>query len=80
MTTETADELCEFHRFLSDKVTGEGRRLSPEDALDEWRTANPAADDLAAIQESLDDMAKGDRGTPFADFDREFQKRHGFLA
>ena len=30
----------------------------------------------AAIKEALDDMANGDAGMPFDDFDREFRRRH----
>jgi len=44
------------------------RRLHPQgEELDE---------DAAAIQEALDDMAKGDDGIAFDEFDREFRKRH----
>jgi len=38
------------------------------------------AADLAAIREALDDMAKGERGIPFEEFDREFRKRHNLPA
>jgi len=80
MPIQTADELREFHRFLADKVNDASLELSPEEALDEWRRVHPVAEDLDAIQESLDDIANGDRGMPFAEFDRLFQKRHNFSA
>ena len=38
--------------------------------------AQAFADEVAAIQKALDDVANGDRGTPFGEFDREFRKRH----
>jgi hypothetical protein len=33
-------------------------------------------EEVAAIGEALDDMAKGDKGFPFDEFDRDFRKRH----
>jgi hypothetical protein len=84
MSTETIQELREFHRFLTDKLSASGIDLSPEEALDEWRRLHPQAqafnEEVAAIQEALDDMAKGDRGIPFDEFDRDFRKRHNLPA
>jgi len=72
-------ELREFHRFLTEKVGSDAVDLSPEEALDEWRRLHPPADasdeDASAIQEALDDLAAGDRGMPFDEFDREFRQR-----
>jgi hypothetical protein len=54
--------------------------MTPEEALDEWRRQNPSVEaeeeDAAAIQEALDDLANGDRGMPFEEFDRQFRERH----
>jgi hypothetical protein len=54
-------------------------QLSPEEALELWRTEHPANDEfgdsVAALREALADMAAGDEGVPFADFDREFRMR-----
>jgi len=76
MPTPLLEELRAFHRFLSEKVRASAADLSPEEALDEWRQQHPPADapdeDAAAVREALDDMAKGDRGMPFDQFDREF--------
>jgi hypothetical protein len=84
MSTEMIEELREFHRFLTDKLRSDGIDLSPEEALDEWRRLHPPTDvlkgDVAAIQEALDDLAKGDHGIPFDQFDREFRKRHNLPA
>ncbi|HKB05954.1 MAG TPA: hypothetical protein VKD90_27415 [Gemmataceae bacterium] len=74
------EELREFHRFLSEKVRANAVDLSPEEALDQWRRQHPPADapdeDVEAVREALDDLAKGDRGAPFDQFDREFRQRH----
>ena len=54
--------------------------MSQDDILDEWRIPHsaPEADeeDLAAIQEVIDDMENGDTGIPFDEFDRDFRSRH----
>ena len=84
MSTDTVEELREFHRFLTNKLSADGIDLSPEEALDEWRRLHPQTqasdEDVAALREALDDMAGGDRGIPFDEFDRDFRKRHNFLA
>jgi hypothetical protein len=80
MPTKTNDELREFHRFLTDKLTTNGTELSPEEALDQWRQLHPCSNtmenDIAAIKDALDDIAKGEQGMSFDEFDREFRARH----
>jgi hypothetical protein len=84
MSAVAVNELREFHRFLSEKVTAAATTLSPEEALDEWRRLHPSTEaieeDAAAIQEALNDMNKGDKGIPFDDFDREFRARRNIPA
>lgn len=84
MSFQMAEELREFHRYLTEKVGSQATDLSPEEALDEWRRLHPQADaldnDEAAIREALGDVARGDRGIPFDQFDREFRIRHNFPA
>jgi len=79
MNTQMVNELRNFHEFVGEKVNT-GGAISPEDILDEWRSLHPAdgalEEEVAAIQEALDDMAAGDAGRPFADSDREFRARH----
>jgi len=76
----SAVELREFHQFLGARLSDDGVTWSPEEALDEWRRLHPepdaATDDLAAVQEALNDMARGDRGMLFEEFDRDFRRRH----
>jgi hypothetical protein len=75
-----ATELREFHRFLTDKLRADGTDVSPEEALDEWRQLHPQTpgfeEDVAAIREALDDLAQGDRGIPFDQFDCDFRQRY----
>ncbi len=81
MATDLRLELREFHEFLSDKLAESHPVLSPEEALDEWRAVHPHeeafAEDVAAVQEALDDMAAGDVGVSPEEFDRQFRQRHG---
>jgi hypothetical protein len=81
MNAPYSNDLQSFHQFIAETVSRGGENLSPEQVLDQWRTLHPASqatdpDDLAAIQEAIDDMEAGDRGTPFEDFDHEFRLRH----
>jgi hypothetical protein len=80
MPAQVSDELREFHQFLSEKLNDSRIDWSPEEAVDEWRRLHPdsqaSAEELAAIQEALNDMAHGDRGIPFEEFDRDFRRRH----
>ncbi len=80
MPAKAIEELPAFHQFLGAKPYDESAQCSPEEALDEWRRQHPdaqvAADDLAAIEEALADVAQGDRGIPFGEFDHEFSDRH----
>jgi hypothetical protein len=66
MPAQVSDELREFHRFLGEQVQGGQIDWSPEEAVDEWRRLHPAsqeaAEEVAAIQEALTDVAHGDRG------------------
>lgn len=80
MSLSVTDELQDFHRFLGAKLSDREVAMSPEEALDEWRRLHApnesAKEDMAAIQEALDDLRHGDRGVSFAEFDCEFRKRH----
>ncbi len=73
-------ELREFVGFLDEKLRNSDAELSPEEALDEWRTIHSAEADseeeVAAIQETLDDLANGEIGTLYEEFDRDFRERH----
>ncbi len=80
MNPHLLPDLRDFHRFVGEKVNNGEASLSPEEVLDEWRMLHPAPEaieeDVAAIQEAIDDMENGDRGIPFEEFDRDFRARH----
>jgi hypothetical protein len=72
------NELRDFHDFLGEELSNGGADLSPEEAVDEWRRLHPgsSAEDAAAVQEALDDLAAGETAMTFEEFDLEFRKRH----
>jgi hypothetical protein len=84
MNAQSLDDLRDFHQFAGEKVNNGGAALSPEEVLDEWRMLHPApqavAEEVAAIQEAIDDMENGDTGIPFQEFDRNFRARHNLQA
>ena len=72
-------ELAQFHAFVGQQLQAGNPELSPEDALELWRDQHSSeADEDAteAIREALEDMAAGDTGVPFEEFDREFRRQH----
>jgi hypothetical protein len=80
MPAQATNELRDFHRFLGEVLSDGRSDWSPEEALDEWRGQHPNAhaseEDVVAVQEALTDLANGDRGIPFEEFDRDFRQRH----
>ena len=81
MNSRPSSELGDFYRFLGEKVSNGGAAPSPEEVLDEWRILHPdpaaSEEDLAAIQEAIDDIENGDSGISFVEFDRDFRARRG---
>lgn len=79
MNAQSLDDLRDFHRFVGEKVSNGAGSLSPEEVLDEWRILHPdpkaVEEDMAAIQQAIEDMENGDTGILFAEFDRDFRAR-----
>jgi len=80
MSIDPTAELASFREFIAEHVRN-GNALSPEEALDLWRTQNPSAEEFAdtvqALREAIADMQAGDFGMPLDEFDRDFRRRHG---
>jgi hypothetical protein len=78
--SNVASDLAQFHQFIGARLGQGDGELTPEEALELWRSEHPGPDNfedsVAAIQEALDDVAAGDCGRPFDVFDREFRGRH----
>jgi hypothetical protein len=81
MSVHVDSELARFSRFLSEKISAGKSDLSPEEALDLWRSENPADEErvetVRALVEALREMRGGDAGLSLEDFDRKFRERNG---
>ena len=79
MANDLNVELDEFRRFVSDRL-GESQSLTLEEALDLWREENLSPEEfeenVAALQEALDDVDRGVPGVPIDELDRRFRERH----
>ena len=66
MNSPVSQELRSFKDFVSEKLESGDAGLTPEEALDQWRSLHPDPEDLqqsvAAVRKALIDMANGDRG------------------
>ena len=76
----TKQDLERFHKFAVSRVSNSEDELTWRQLFELWRLDNPSdeesAEDVAAIQESLDAIAAG-RMRLFSEFDAEFRARHG---
>ncbi len=76
----SVDDLRAFHDFVARKLAeGGSQPPTPEECLDLWfvenQTPEERADDLAAIQEGLDDMDAG-RTRPVDDVLQELRQKY----
>jgi hypothetical protein len=79
MPTADNSELQSFSGYVTGLLASGKADVSPEVALLQWRLENLSPEErdeeVKAIQEALDDIAAGDRGTPaeefFAELDAE---------
>ena len=80
MDTPAAHDLSGFYQFVGEIIRRGEDTLSPEQALDEWRMLQPtlqlSQEDLSDIDQAVQALNAGDKGTPLAAFDREFRERH----
>jgi len=77
----TQEQIDQFHRFASERVSRRGGVASLEELIDLWRIENPSPDqareDLLAVKAAVRDMENGERGQPRDEFARQFRARHG---
>ena len=69
-------ELREFHRFVTEQLDRDDVELSPEEALDAWRSEHPNPTELAAsaavVRQALVEADRGE-GRPLKDVCRELR-------
>ncbi len=60
-------ELASFTSYARERIESGQRNLTIEELFDQWRTENPSdeqyADNVAAVQASIQDFKNGERGT-----------------
>lgn len=75
----TEQQIESFRSFALQRLERGDADLSVDELFDCWRRENPdeeqAREDLLAVQASLRDMHRGERGRSFDDFAREFRTR-----
>ena len=73
-----------FNRFFAQEEAAEAADLSQAEASDELHgtcpPGNQGDEDLAAVREALKDLARGDLGVSFEEFDSEFRRCHDLPA
>ena len=79
MSADTSSELARFQQFILEKLANDASQLSPEDALDQWRSENPSFEELAesveAVKKALADMQGGDTGRPADEVIADLRRR-----
>jgi len=71
----TEEELQSFNQFVHEHL--QSGEHSIDELFDEWRSINPADEDVRAIAASLRDLDNGVQGEELEDFINNFRKRHG---
>jgi hypothetical protein len=79
--SKATGDLVSFNEFIGQRLKQGDDKLSPEEALDIWRSEHPLSEDfedtVAALREALEEMDAGVPGIPAEQFFREFRERHG---
>ena len=80
--TTTEDELKNFTAFVYQRIaTGGASDLGLPELFDLWMLENPTdteyAGNVAAINASINDFMKGERGTPAGEHSRELRQQFG---
>ncbi len=74
----TQDQLDSFYRFATEQIAGVGAEKSVGELYDQWRFENLSPDEIAenvaAVQASIDDMNNGDTGRDAGDVERELRE------
>lgn len=74
------DDLKEFTQFVHDRTQHDAELQLPE-LFDMWLLQNPRADDhaenVAAVNASINDYLNGERGTPAGEHSQELREEFG---
>ena len=78
----TQEQIDSFHRFASEQIADAGAEKTVDELYDQWRfknmTPDEHAEDIAAIQASIDDMNRGETGRDASEIERELRVQFDF--
>ena len=77
----TEKDLENFTIFVKQRIAGGDAEASIDELFDQWRLENPSgvlyAENVAAINASIEDFQNGERGTPAGQHSGELRKEFG---
>ena len=72
------DQIDSFYRFATEQLANGGSDKSVDELYDQWRFENLSpeelAENVAAVQASIDDMNNGHTGRDASEVERELRK------
>jgi hypothetical protein len=76
----TQEQIESFYRFATERLGNGGAELSMDELYEEWRFENPTTEEfeenVAAIQASIDDMNRGEKGRDAGEIVRELRQKY----
>ena len=76
----TRQQIDSFYRFATEQLENGGKDKTVDELYDQWRfenlTPEDMAENVAAIQASIDDMNNGERGRDAGDVIQELRQKH----
>ena len=78
----TEDDLKSFMQFVHERVSNRDSESRLPELFDLWMLQNPSGDDhaenVAAVNASINDFLNGERGTPVGEHSRQLRQEFGF--
>jgi hypothetical protein len=80
MMSTAEQDIANFANFALQKIESGQRDATIDELFDQWRLENPSADqyaeNVAAIQVSINDFKAGERGTAAGEHSAELRDRY----
>ena len=74
-------DIDSFTRYVREKIDSGQGHLTIDELFDQWRVENPSdeqyAENVAAVQASIDDFNHGERGTIAGEHSAELRRQFG---
>lgn len=79
--TTTEQDLASFSSFVRQRIESGLRDVTIDELFDQWRGENPSdelyAENVAAIQASIQDFKRGERGTVAGEHSAQLRREFG---